>query len=157
MFLIQFAIFTVDTENICYEDGCCLRRRKGKNMLVTDFYEEKNCNTSIELIEALKTRSKTQSNEFELRTDSDYPYMTILIKNEYACVHFFDETNECGYYAYSENNDFKDDFIIFNIGSETSETEISKDLVISVEQAYEIAIEFLKSLKRSNTVKWFEL
>lgn len=83
--------------------------------------------------------------------------MTILIKNEYACVLFFDETNECGYYAYSENNDFKDYFIIFNIGSETSETEISKDLVISVEQAYEIAIEFFKSLKRSNTVKWFEL
>lgn len=78
----------------------------------TDFYEEKNFNTSIELIEALKTRSKTQSNEFELRTDSDYPYMTILIKNEYACVHFFDETSECGYYAYSENNDFKDDFTI---------------------------------------------
>lgn len=41
MFLIQFAIFTIDTENICYEDGCCLRRRKGKICLLLIFMRKK--------------------------------------------------------------------------------------------------------------------
>lgn len=126
-------------------------------MLVADFNGEKKCNTASELQEILKARSKAQSNEFELRTDSEYPYLTILVKNGYACVHFFDGTNECGYYAYSGGNGLTEDFVVFNMGSETAETEISKDMVVSAEQTREIAIDFFKTKKRSERVTWFEL
>ena len=56
-------------------------------MIVYEFNGKKECNNLIELQEVLKHRSKGNSNEFELRTELEYPFLTILIKEELACVH----------------------------------------------------------------------
>ena len=116
-------------------------------MIVYEFNGKKECNNLIELQEVLKHRSKGNSNEFELRTELEYPFLTILIKEELACVHYFKDENDCGHYAYTDNNGLEEEYVIFNIGSENEETEISKDLVIPVEQAYIAAIDFLKHVK----------
>ncbi len=58
-------------------------------MIVYEFNGKKECNNLIELQEVLKHRSKGNSNEFELRTELEYPFLTILIKEELACVHYF--------------------------------------------------------------------
>lgn len=126
-------------------------------MVVYEFNGKIECNNLMELQEALRHRSKKNSNEFELRTESGYPFLTILIKEEFACVHYFKDENDCGHYAYTENNGVKEEYIIFNIGSENSEIEISKDLVISVEQAYVAAIDFFNTCEMSKKMKWFEL
>lgn len=126
-------------------------------MVVYEFNGKIECNNLMELQEVLRHRSKKNSNEFELRTESGYPSLTILIKEELACVHYFKDENDCGHYAYTENNGVKEEYIIFNIGSENSETEISKDLVISVEQAYVAAIDFFNTCEMSKKMKWFEL
>ena len=55
-------------------------------MIVYEFNGKKECNNLIELQEVLKHRSKGNSNEFELRTELEYPFLTILIKEELACV-----------------------------------------------------------------------
>ena len=70
-------------------------------MIVYEFNGKKECNNLIELQEVLKHRSKGNSNEFELRTELEYPFLTILIKEELACVHYFKDENDCGHYAYT--------------------------------------------------------
>ena len=67
-------------------------------MIVYEFNGKKECNNLIELQEVLKHRSKGNSNEFELRTELEYPFLTILIKEELACVHYFKDENDCGHY-----------------------------------------------------------
>lgn len=64
-------------------------------MIVYEFNGKKECNNLIELQEVLKHRSKGNSNEFELRTELEYPFLTILIKEELACVHYFKDENDC--------------------------------------------------------------
>ena len=66
-------------------------------MIVYEFNGKKECNNLIELQEVLKHRSKGNSNEFELRTELEYPFLTILIKEELACVHYFKDENDCWY------------------------------------------------------------
>ena len=126
-------------------------------MIVYDFSGKTECSNLIELQKILKHRSHNNSNEFELRTESEYPFLTILIKEEFACVHYFKDENDCGHYAYVDNNGIKEEYIVFNMGSKNSETEISKDLVIPVEQAYIAAIDFFNTCEMSNKMKWFEL
>ena len=77
---------------------------EGSLMIVYEFNGKKECNNLIELQEVLKHRSKGNSNEFELRTELEYPFLTILIKEELACVHYFKDENDCGHYAYTDNN-----------------------------------------------------
>lgn len=126
-------------------------------MIVYDFTGKEECNNLNDLLNVLKQRSKGNSNEFELRTEHEYPYLTILVKGDLACVHYFEDEDDCGHYAYTDDNEVKEDYIVFNMGSENSETEISKDLVISVEQAYNVAVDFYEKQEMSNKVNWFEL
>ncbi len=105
-------------------------------MKVYDFYGEYNCNNEEELLKILKIRSKNMSNEFELRNEAEYPFMTIMVKDDFACVHFFKDVNDAGSYAFSiANEQIKDGYITFNIGSEEAETEISNTMIVSVEQS----------------------
>mgnify|MGYP001219994622 CR=1 FL=1 len=74
----------------------------------------------------------------------------------FASINIKDE-NDCGHYAYTDNNGLEEEYVIFNIGSENAESEISKDLVIPVEQAYIAAIDFFETCEMSKRMKWFEL
>ena len=125
-------------------------------MIVYSFNGKKECKNKSELLDALKQRSEGNSNDFELRTEQEYPFLSILVKGDLACVHFFENESDCGHYAYTNDNELKEDFIVFNMGSEEFETEISKDLVIPVEQAYIIAEDFYEKKEMSNKVNWFE-
>lgn len=126
-------------------------------MIVYEFNGKEECNNLSELLNVLKHRSKGNSNEFELRTEREYPFLTILIKDGLACVHYFKDEDDCGHCAYAEDNGVKEDYVVFNMGSENSETEISKDLVISVEQAYIAAKDFYETHEMTNKMKWIEL
>lgn len=72
-------------------------------------------------------------------------------------MNFFRNENDCGCYAYSENNELEQECVVFNMGSGNSEIKVSKDLVITVEQAYTAAIDFFNTYEMSNKMKWFEL
>ena len=126
-------------------------------MIIYSFNGKKECNNKSELLDALKQRSEGNSNDFELRTEHEYPFLSILVKGDLACVHFFENESVCGHFAYTHDNELKEDFIVFNMGYEEFETEISKDLVIPVEQAYIIAEDFYEKKEMSNKVNWFEL
>lgn len=126
-------------------------------MIIYEFDGKTECHNLNELQEVLKHRSKNNSNEFELRPDLEYPFLTILVKDEYACVHYFKDENDCGHYACVGDNGLEDEYIIFNMGSEDFKTEISKDLVIPIEQAYIVALDFFYTNEMSTMMQWVEL
>ena len=126
-------------------------------MIIYEFTGKTECHNSNELREVLKHRSKNNSNEFELRLDLEYPFLTILVKDEYACVHYFKDANDCGHFAYIGDNGLEDEYVIFNMGSEDFQTEISKDLVIPIEQAYIAALDFFYTNEMSKMMQWLEL
>lgn len=125
-------------------------------MIISDFYSEISCNSIMELEQILQKRYKDGSNEINLETEEGFPKMSILINNKYACVHFFRNEEDCGLYAYNENK-ITTQNIIFHIGHENSETEISNNLIISSKQAINLAKYFFKNMSMAKEVKWFEL
>ena len=60
-------------------------------MTVYEFNGKFECKNLCELNNVLSHRSSLNSNDFELRPDGEYPYLTILIKDKYACVHFYSD------------------------------------------------------------------
>lgn len=70
-------------------------------MKVFHFGGQTDCENLEELSNILSSRYQNNSNEFELRGSGEYPFMTILVKDELACVHFFENEDDCGHYAYT--------------------------------------------------------
>lgn len=127
-------------------------------MKIYDFYGVYDCKNEEDLLKFLSIRSKNLSNEYELRNNLDFPYMTIMVKEDLACVHFFKDENDCGSFAYISENKFDiDGFTTFNIGSEDAETIVSNKMVIPIEKAYIIAKDFFQTNRKSEKINWFEL
>ena len=127
-------------------------------MKIYDFLGQHICDNEEELLQILSTRAKNKSNDFELRHEELYPYVAILVNGDKACVHYFRNENDCGHYAYVEENGLSiDGFTTFHIGSEESETQVSNQLVISVGQAYIAAKAFLRTSKMAPELFWYAL
>ncbi len=127
-------------------------------MKVFHFGGETDCTNIEELNSVLANKHENNSNEFELRGNEEYPFMTILVKGEWACVHFFENEDDCGHYAYSDKKVLDEDgYTTFYMGSATSETEISNQLVIPFSTAINVAKEFFTTSEMSKCVEWFEL
>ena len=126
-------------------------------MIVYEFNGTFECKNLSDLLIVLKHRSSSNSNDFELSTECEYPSLTILIKDDYACVHFFSDENDSGHCACSSEKCTTENYVVFNIGSEKDLSEISMDIVISVEQAYEAAKCFFEKHEMSEKIKWTSL
>ena len=127
-------------------------------MRVFHFGGETECLNLEALNDVLMKRHENDSNEFELYGDENYPFMTVLVCEDLACVHYFRDEDDCGHYAYCDENKLDEDgYTIFYMGSATSETEISNKLVIPFSLALVAAQEFYLSRKMSEKLNWFEV
>jgi hypothetical protein len=127
-------------------------------MKVYHFDDVTDCESLEALNNTLMIRHENGSNEFELHGSGEYPFMTIIVKNELACVHFFENEDDCGHYAYCDEKLLEEDgYTTFYIGSATSETEVSNELVIPFSLALMAAQDFFLFLKMTENLKWFEL
>ena len=125
-------------------------------MIISDFYLEVNCDSIDKLDKILQKRYKNCSNEFSLETEEGFPKLCILVNGIYACVHYFRDEEDCGLYAYTDDKITLNN-IVFHIGNENDETEISENMIISNDLAIELARCFFKNQSMSEKVKWFEL
>ncbi len=127
-------------------------------MKVIHFGGEADCENIEALNSILTSRHENDSNEFQLYGSEEYPYITILVSSDWACIHFFEDEDDCGHYAYYANNLLDEDgYTDFYIGSPTARTEISNKLVIPFSLALVAAEDFFLLLKRSDKMQWFEL
>lgn len=127
-------------------------------MKVFHFGGETDCKDIEALVSILTSRHENGSNEFQIYSSEGYPYITILVSGKWACVHFFENEDDCGHYAYCDNNLLDENgYTDFYIGSPTAKVEISNKLVIPISLALVAAEEFFLLLKMSDKMKWFEL
>ncbi len=125
-------------------------------MKVFYFGRETDCDSLKRLNCILMSRDENKLNQFELYGSERYPHLAILVHDNLACVHFFVSEDDCGHYAYCDENLLdENDSTTFSIGS--TKTQISNHLVIPFSLAQAVAGDFFLSLKMSEKVKWFEL
>ncbi len=126
-------------------------------MLITGFNIEKQCESLEELKEALELRNDASANHFTLTSPLSNTSMTIAIKENLACVHFFDNEKNLMYYAFIEDNVLPEENYSFLLNTQDGETRVSRDLVIPIIQAYVAAIDYYQTSEMSDRVSWFEL
>ncbi len=127
-------------------------------MKVFHFGGETDCKSLEDLNNVLSNRYENDANEFELYGSGEYPFMTILVSCEWACVHYFESEDDCGRYAYCDEKLLdEDEYTDFYVGSATSKTEISNKLVIPFSLALIAVQDFFLYSKMSEKIKWFEL
>ncbi|HEX7715344.1 MAG TPA: Imm1 family immunity protein [Bacillota bacterium] len=125
-------------------------------MKVVYFDAETDCESIEALNRILASRDENGFNEFELYGSEKCPYLSILVNDNLACVHFFEFEDDCGHYAYCDKELLVEDgYTTFYIGS--TETEISNDLVIPFSLVQVAAQDFFLTSKMSEKLKWFEL
>ncbi|MCP4110788.1 MAG: hypothetical protein GY749_35550, partial [Desulfobacteraceae bacterium] len=116
------------------------------------------CSSFEELSNVLKIRYENNSNEYEFYGEEKFPFMTMLVKDELACIHVFQSEDDCGHYAYCKDDVLDEEgFTVFYMGSPTAETEVSNKLVIPFSLAIEIVRDFFKNFEMSKSAEWFEL
>ena len=125
---------------------------------IFDFFGQYTCNSETELLQILNNRAKNNSNDFELRHEGPYPYLAMLVNGDKACVHYFLNVNDCGYYASIEDKGLnRDGFTIFHIGSEESGTQVWNRMVIPIEKATIAATAFFHQSKMAPELFWYTL
>ena len=127
-------------------------------MQLNDFYSETSISSKEYLNEALNNRSELNSNDFELwHSPNEFPKLNILVKNEYAYVHYFDSDDSPGYRPKSTINLDTDKSTSFCHGSPGNITEIWNGMVIPFSQAVEAAQQFFNAPELPKCIKWEEL
>jgi len=83
--------------------------------------------------------------------DDKYPCLTILVKGQYACVHYFLNQNGDIWQSYS-NFDQKVTFL-----ANDEEWTAPEDTIVPLEVALKCTEEFFDSMKRPKCIEWQEL
>lgn len=126
-------------------------------MLVESFLVVKECNSFEEVKEILKQRNEKGFNEFIISIEKDFPYMVMLVKDNFACLNFFKEEDDAGYSSInSETILCEEDFMIFytNVNEEVEVVDYS---IISFEKALLVVEEFYITNSLPKCIEWEEL
>jgi hypothetical protein len=86
-------------------------------MIVHHFGGDIECNTTKKLLEVLNLKYGNSSNEFMLSGETEYPYMAIMVKGDFAVVSFFIEESDWILQAVNNDKDLElDENNIFLLG-----------------------------------------
>lgn len=96
-------------------------------------------------------------NEMWLRKNIEYPYMGILINNEFAYLHFFPYEKHPGFRSISDQLCDQEGFSVFYTNTPEEEIEVMNEAVVSTSLALKAAEEFFQTGKMPQCVQWFEL
>jgi hypothetical protein len=130
---------------------------KGKDliMIVHHFGGDIECNTTKKLLEVLNLKYGNCSNEFILSGETEYPYMAIMVKGDFAVVSFFIEESDWILQAVNNDKDLElDENNIFYTGNDEMEIEICNEFVLPFSKAIIAAEEFFKTKSLPKCLKW---
>ncbi len=128
-------------------------------MIIEDFWDEKKLNSVDELRDVLKKRTTSGCNEVVMYVDIEYPQLRILLKDIFACVHYFFSEEDCGSYASSasQNKENAASFIPFEVEPHGEIIEVSTEMVVDENAAFEIAKYFYDNHAKSPFFHWSKL
>lgn len=113
------------------------------------------CNSKEEITNIIRRGSEfPEGDEIWIgAADDEYPFLTLLVKEPYACVHYYLNQDGCVWQSYS---DF-DQEITFLTGHGDDEWTAPGDTIVSLEAALKCMEEFFDSMKRPECIQWQEL
>jgi len=136
-------------------------------MIVWHFGGEVECKSLAELNSVLKVRYGNGINEFLIYGDKaygdkehgekEYPYLAILVNNDYAFMTFFPRKEEENSVFQSVGLDTKldqNEMSTFYTGTPTEIIEVWNEFVVPFSKANEAAIEFFTSLSLPTCLEW---
>jgi hypothetical protein len=126
-------------------------------MNVWHFGGEVECNTIEELDSILSIRYGIGVNEFLIYGDRKYPYLAILVKNNYAFLTFFPEDEEFVFQSIGVDTTLDiNEMSVFYTGTPTEEIGVWNEFIVPFSKAKEAAIEFYSSQSLPVCIEWSE-
>jgi hypothetical protein len=128
-------------------------------MRVFHFGGTEQCATVEELDSILSKRYGSSSNEYWLHPDaSEYPCLSIMMKENYAYTQFFPAEGSAGASSIGSDTGLESgETTVFNTNTIDEEMEIANDSVIPASLANHAAKEFFRTLSLPECIEWFEL
>ncbi len=110
------------------------------------------------LAEILEVRFEPGVNEFWLSGTEDGPCLSILIRDDYASLHYFASRGDAGAVCQSDGSAGPAaGAVSFRTNSPEEEIEVSAKLVVGVNTAKKAALEFFRSRHRPKSLTWVDL
>lgn len=127
-------------------------------MIVEHFMGKKECSNFIELEKVLRMRTAKGVNEFIINSEEEFPYLIMSVKDEYACLNYFDEDNSPGYSSIGGDVDLNEDEIsIFYTNTDEEEIEVANYSIMSFQKAIMAVKEFFETNIMPKCIEWEEL
>jgi hypothetical protein len=127
-------------------------------MKISHFGGIAKCKT-IEAVNAvLNKRYGNNANDFWIsRDNSEYPILTLMVKDDCACVHYFPEDGNPGFVSIGSNVNLENDGATIFYVTDEEEMSVANNLVIPIKLAMGAANEFFDSPEQPKCIKWFNL
>lgn len=119
-----------------------------------------NAYTLSEFESFLNMRYGENANEFWITKNEveENPCLAVLVKGQYANVTYFPDYDHMGFQSLSAVNGLKENgHMVFYTNTPEEEIEVSNEMVITWDLAFEAAKEFFSTLKKPTCLKWEEL
>lgn len=124
-------------------------------MNVEHFGGSVECTDGLLLDGILDVRFGDEANEYLLSHEERYPLLTIQVRGDIACLHFFLGEDHAGFISVGDRK--RRDLVTLNTNTPSETIEIAGSFVVTLHRARAAAHEFLRSASRPTSIDWEEL
>lgn len=127
-------------------------------MIIEHFEGKTECNSLDNIDDILTRRTYKGVNEFIIHGEQEFPYMVVLVNNNYAYLHFYKEEDDPGFRSIGGDTDLeKDGDSIFYTNTDNEEVSIENVSVVPFSNALMAVKQFFETRDMPKCIEWEEL
>lgn len=127
-------------------------------MIIEHFEGKNECNSLDNIDDILTRRTHKGVNEFIIHGEQEFPYMVVLVNNNYAYLHFYKEDDDPGFRSIGGDTDLeKDGDSIFYTNTDNEEVSIENVSVVPFSNALMAVKQFFETRDMPKCIEWDEL
>ncbi|WP_277408695.1 Imm1 family immunity protein [Lacrimispora xylanisolvens] len=127
-------------------------------MIIEHFEGKNECNSLDNIEDILTQRTHKGVNEFIIHGEQEFPYMVVLVNNNYAYLHFYKEDDDPGFRSIGGDTDLENDGdSIFYTNTDNEEVSIENVSVVPFSNALTAVKQFFETRDMPKCIEWDEL
>lgn len=127
-------------------------------MIIEHFEGKNECNSLENIDDILTRRTHKGVNEFIINGKQKFPYMVVLVNDNYAYLHFYKEDDDPGFRSIGGDTDLeKDGDSIFYTNTDNEEVTIENVSVVPFSNALMAVKQFFETSDMPRCIEWDEL
>jgi hypothetical protein len=127
-------------------------------MIIEHFEGKDECNSLDNIDNILTRRTHKGVNEFIIHGEQEFPYMVVLVNNNYAYLHFYKEDDDPGFRSIGGDTDLENDGdSIFYTNTDNEEVSIENVSVVPFSNALMAVKQFFETRDMPKCIEWDEL